>query len=214
MNYQSGWTSTGRALPEGIQQIRPPSFLSFRSGCKDLEDFESQFAKHQVDDEGESAERSRQQNQQDQQGNFRNFQQSVVEADFGQFAPKVPYYDSSTGTTVVSSQPPSPTEDALNALDDASRQNIQPNILELRDSPFLNLGRTATIIDRNDYAVPLANIDRDYGIENSLVLDHIKNFNGSFYVLDENSKLHFYKNIPQTKQYKNKLNILITKNAK
>jgi hypothetical protein len=158
--------------------------LRFRSSCRDLENLLSEIEGQQVEDD------TSEQPAPSQTTDF-----PLGTAVSASFAPGIPYYDPNTGNTTNTEEPPNPSEDAINALDSQSQQPAIPNLLDFKDSPFLGLGRTATIIDRVDYAVPIDNIERDYGIENSLVADHIKNFNGSFYVLDTNSNLRFYKHL-------------------
>ena len=171
------------------------SELRFRSSCRDLENLLSNINNQETEDD--TAEQAVTSPSSSRIGgldvNFdipTNFADAIISASV-----KIPSFDPNTGNTVNTEEPPVPSEDAINALDSQSQQSVIPNLLDFKDSPFLGLGRTATIIDRGDYAVPIANIERDYGIENSLVVDHIKNFNGSFYVLDANSNLRFYKSI-------------------
>lgn len=57
------------------------------------------------------------------------------------------------------------------------------------ESPFLALGRNALIMNRQDYLTSLTNLSTDYKIEDSLIEDKIKYYNGSFYVLDQNNSL-------------------------
>jgi len=170
--------------------------LGFRSSCRELENILSKIKDQKIEDDT---------SQQPTSSQFPDFPLSTAVS--ASIAPSVPFFDPITGNIISSQQPPDPSEDAINALDSLSQQSIIPNLLDFKDSPFLGLGRTATIIDRVDYAVPIGNIERDYGIEKSLIIDHIKNFNGSFYVLDTNSNLKFYKDlsIPQ-KHYISRLN--------
>jgi hypothetical protein len=194
MTYQSGWLSTGKSLPAGIQQITQPSVLGFRVGCRDLEKVLSNINDQQLeDDTSEQAVSFTTPEIIDRQ--LTGFPANLDATISTSFKPKIPSHDPDTGTTINTEEPPEPSEDAINALDSQTQQPVVPNLLDFKDSPFLGLGRTATIIDRVDYAVPIGNIERDYGIENSLVADHIKNFNGSFYVLDTDSSLRFYKDL-------------------
>ena len=209
MNYQTGWLSTGRQLPQGIERIRPPSDLSFRSGCRDLENILSNINNQDVKDDTKTSTES------SGSSTFgpRPFLEAAIRSgvlsgvrgtpgDIADtiFKPLIPSFDPETGITINSTEPIVPSEDAINALDSESDQPISPNILGFQDSAFLGLGRTATIISRQDYAVPISNLSRDYGIEKSLIADHVKNYNGSFYVLDANSDLKFYKNLSQIKK--------------
>jgi hypothetical protein len=198
MTYQSGWLSTGKSLPAGIQQITQPSVLGFRVGCRDLENVLSNINNQQTEDDTseQTAGAGSLSRPSSRIGNIGKLIGAPSRLDTiisSSFKPKIPSHDPDTGTTVNTEEPPEPSEDAINALDSQTQQPVVPNLLDFKDSPFLGLGRTATIIDRVDYAVPIGNIEREYGIENSLVADHIKNFNGSFYVLDTNSNLTLYK---------------------
>ena len=169
------------------------SELGFRSSCRELEDLLSEIEGQQVeDDTSEQAPPSS--SRTGALGAKFKIPKNMVDAITGASV-KTPSFDPNTGNTVNTEEPPDPSEDAINTLDAQSRQSVIPNLLDFKESPFLGLGRTATIIDREDYAVPIDNIERDYGIEKSLVVDHVKNFNGSFYVLDANSNLRFYKGI-------------------
>jgi hypothetical protein len=189
MNYQSGWLSTGNSLPQGVEWIRTPNTLGFRSTCRDLQNILSNIEDHNVEDDtrstaGSASERDKGKKTKPQQDRTPRISDILI-----------PRHDQKTDTTVNTSAPINPSEDAINALDSETQDNIASNILQFEDSPFLNIGRTATIINRIDYAVPIANLSRDYGIEKSLVSDHIKNFNGSFYVVDNRSNLRFHKNL-------------------
>lgn len=212
MNYQAGWLSTGKQLPDGVMQIRPPTtILGFRSGCRDLQNALSDIEQQDVIDDTSTQQTSETTTTQTASGIAGRIGATGISNLAGitrsGFVPKIPIYDSDTGNTVATEEPIEPSEDAINLLDSQSQQDISPNLLGFQDSPFLGLGRTATIIDRNDYTVPVENLSRDYGIEKSLTIDHIKNFNGSFYVLDSNSNLKFYKDsYTRVKDYIKRIN--------
>lgn len=202
MNYQNGWLSTGKELPEGVQRVRQPSVLGFRTGCRDLESFLSNAEDQEInDDTKDSQDNNRFQGVFNGIGAFSNIKNAVKENINQGFKPFIPIYDPNSGNTVTTDEPIDSSEDAINILDSETQLSITPNLIEFQDSPLLGFGRTTTIVDKTDYAVPLINISRDYGIEKSLIPDHIKNFNGSFYVLDANSNLKFYKNLTPTKDY-------------
>lgn len=202
MNYQAGWTSTGKSLPEGVEAVRNPNTLSFRSGCRDLEAILSSINNQEVKDDDIASDEARTAENKPAAslrgivggGLFSGRRNGVRDIIDGTFKPLIPSFNPNIGQTINTTEPVDPFEDAINALDSETQQPITPTVLQFEDSPFLGLGRRATIINRVDYAVPISNLSRDYGIEKSLVSDHVKNFNGSFYVLDANSDLKFYKN--------------------
>jgi hypothetical protein len=204
MYYQAGWLSTGRNLPEGVQQIRQPSTLGFRSSCRDLQDIMSNIENQETQDDTPPFNLPRE------------IRQAILSGTLGaslddKFRPLIPSYDPNTGATVASDEASEFEENTTNEQDSNLNQIIQANILEATESPFLNLGRTATIIDKSDYSLPIDNVDKEYNnIEKSLVRDHVKNFNSSFYVLNNNSNLEFYKT--STKRKKTYLKLLDTFN--
>lgn len=211
MNYQEGWVSTGKSLPDGVERIRQPSVLGFRSGCRDLENMMSTINDQEVEDDTST-------NQRTAPGRFggvglsgqnlSGLQLSGIGKSFIKdvigpidFIPKTSHYDGNTGNTITTEEPPiDPLENSSNVSDSELQRSFENNILQFKDSPFLGLGKTATIIDVNDYSLPIASIKQEYGIEKSLVKDHIKNFNGSFYVLDTNLNTKYYKETSQLKK--------------
>lgn len=93
------------------------------------------------------------------------------------------------------------TEEDEDDLDDQIIEEIAENESTFKDSPFLGLGRNAIISNRQDYATSIKNISDAYRMERSLIEDKIKYYNGSFYVLMENSSLNFYKNVKDKISY-------------
>lgn len=101
--------------------------------------------------------------------------------------------------TITEPQPP-PREDSLNSLDSGEDDDPQDIPGQFLSSPFLGLGKAVTIIDIENYADSYQRILQQYGIERSTISDHIKYYNGSFYVL-RNDSLVFYRNTSNRKRY-------------
>jgi hypothetical protein len=101
--------------------------------------------------------------------------------------------------TVTEPEPPS-REDALNSLDSGEEDDFRDIPGQFLSAPFLGLGKTTTITDIENYADSFDKVTQEYSLERSKIDDHIKHYNGSFYVL-RNDSLSFYRNIQNTKRY-------------
>jgi len=100
--------------------------------------------------------------------------------------------------TVTEPEPPS-REDALNSLDSGEEDDFRDIPGQFLSAPFLGLGKTTTITDIENYADSFDKVTQEYSLERSKIDDHIKHYNGSFYVL-RNDSLSFYRNIQNTKR--------------
>ena len=139
MNYQAGWISTGRNLPQGVQQIKQPSVLGFRSGCRDYQDAIANIENQDVNDEDTTTAPNSQKQLLLDLGTATGPIAGILD---NIYRPLIPSYDANSGATVVSDEAAEFPEDSIREQDSDLQRTIQANILEVTESPFLNLGKT------------------------------------------------------------------------
>jgi hypothetical protein len=78
-------------------------------------------------------------------------------------------------------------------LDGLGENLVLGGAIQTPDSSLLALGKTSLIMNVDEFAGSSEQIEKKYLAENLPIQDKIKYFNGSFYVLEKNNNLSFFK---------------------